>query len=393
MAPPAASDSRPLRHVVIGAGAGIFNAHRPALDLPSVELLAISDVDEDRARDRAEVLDCPFYTDHRRMLEETKPDVAVIMTPHPFHAPIAKDCFQSGCHVLTEKPIAVHVREADEMIEAARAADRLLAVNFQYRHRPEIKLARKLVEQGGLGELQRVSLVATWTRTAGYYRAAPWRGTWKGEGGGVLMNQAPHNFDVLCHLLGRPSRLVAWTRTTLHQIEAEDTVQAMLEWPGGGLGSLLISTAQAGEPERLEIVGTIGRLRIGPGTFNLDTFDPDLRQHVEHGTDPYRPPGINPQIAELRPEEGDHTAVYRDFHAAILNGSTPTASGEDGRDALEIANAMIYSSHTCQQVELPLNRANYLALLEDLRASVSPEPSPRAPSPPGRGPERVRFAG
>jgi predicted dehydrogenase len=381
-----AGGQRPLRHVVIGAGAGVFNMHRPALQLPSVELLAISDVDEDKAHDRAEELGCPFYTDHRRMLAETKPDVAVIMAPHPFHAPIAIDCFQAGCHVLTEKPIAVHVGEADEMIEAARAAGRLLAVNFQYRHRPEIELARKLVEQGGLGELQRASLVATWTRTGAYYRAAPWRGTWKGEGGGVLMNQAPHNLDVLCHLLGRPSRLVAWTRTTLHQIEAEDTVQAMLEWPGGGLGSLLISTAQAGEPERLEIVGTTGRLRIGPGSFNLDTFDPDLRRHVAHGTDPYRPPDINPQIAELRPEDGDHTAVYRDLHAAILNGSAPTATGEDGRDALELANAMIYSSHTRQQVELPLDRSNYLALLQDLRAptptaAVPPAAPDRSPAP------------
>jgi predicted dehydrogenase len=354
----------------VGAGAGVLNMHRPALGLPTVELAAIADVDAGRGRPLSAELGCTFYADHREMLAATRPDVAVIMTPHPFHAAIATDCLEAGCHVLTEKPMALHVGEADAMIETARRCGRLLAVNFQYRHRPEVRRARELIQAGRLGAIQRVELTATWTRTAAYYRAAAWRGTWLGEGGGVLMNQAIHNLDVLCHLLGMPKRLVAWTRTRLHEIETEDTAHAMLEWPGGGLGFFHATTAEGGEPERLELVGTGGRLQLGPGRLEVEAFDPDLREHVAHGPIPYSAPAAAVIPIELEPEEGNHTAVYRDLHAAILDGTSPMADGAEGRMSLELANAMIYSSHTGEQVELPLDRDRYAALLDELRGGA-----------------------
>src|SRR5260370_41564466 len=147
------------------------------------------------------------------MLAATHPEAASILAPHPFHASLAVDCLQAGAHVLVEKPIAVEVAEADRMIDAATRAGRLLAVNLQHRTRAEIRAAKKLIQDGALGELQRVQMTAIWTRTASSYQRAGWRGTWRGEGGGVLMNQSPHTLDLVCHLARQPARVVAWNRT------------------------------------------------------------------------------------------------------------------------------------------------------------------------------------
>ena len=364
------TQDKPLRHAVIGIGAGVVGMHRPAWGLETVELVAGCDVNEVTGRSNADELGCAFYADHRTMLAETKPDVAVILSPHTFHAAIAIDCLKAGCHVLVEKPIAIHVAEADAMIAAAAQAGRLLAVNFQQRHRPEVRAAYRLIQEGRLGVLQHVDMAVAWTRPAAYFKLGTWRGTWAGEGGGVLMNQAPHNLDLICHLAGMPSRVVGWTRTQLHQIEVEDTVQAMMEWPNGAWGSLHISTAEAGRPERLEILGTNGYLQIAQGGVTYREFESDVRTFILESQRPFSAPEVHPVAVELEPGAGDHVAVYRNFHEAILHGAPLAADGAEGRMSLELANAMAYSSHTRSAVDLPLDRQKYAALLEELKAQV-----------------------
>jgi predicted dehydrogenase len=361
------TENRVLRHVVIGVGAGIFGSHRRALELDTADLVAVSDVDPERGKAVAHQVGCPFYIDHAAMLDDTQPDVAVILTPHPFHASIAIDCLNAGCHVLVEKPMAVHVAEADAMIEAAARAQRLLAVNFQQRLRPQVQAARQLILGGRLGVIQHVGMTETWTRTALYYRLAPWRGTWRGEGAGVLLNQAPHNLDLLCHLMGLPSRVVAWTRTQLHTIEAEDTAQAMLAWPSGAWGSLHVSTAEAGQPQCLEVVGTQGWLQITRKGLTFQQFDTDVREFIENSSQLYAAPQAQEVPVELGLGSGDHSGIYRNLHAAILRGAPLTASGAEGRMSLELANAMILSKHTEAAVELPIDREAYAALLDELK--------------------------
>ena len=366
--PETTNGNNPLRHVVIGVGAGIFGTHRRALEETAAKLVAVSDVDVSRGQPIAEEMGCAFYADHQAMLADTQPEVAVIITPHPYHASIAIDCLNAGCHVLVEKPMAVHVAEADAMIEAAARANRFLAVNFQQRFRPEIQAAHKLVQQGQLGEIQHVQMVATWTRTAVYYALAPWRGTWRGEGGGVLLNQAPHDLDILCYLLGTPSQVGAWTRTQLHAIEAEDTAHAMLAWPGGAWGSVHISTAEAGPPQRLEITGSRGWLQLTQDGLTFSRLDTDVREFIAHNPGPYAAPTNLPTHVELEPGVGNHVSVYRNLHAAILDGAHLVADGADGRMSLELANGMIYSSHINGEVALPLDRQKYADLLADLKA-------------------------
>lgn len=359
--------TRRLRYAVVGVGAAVYAMHRPALLGDTAEVVGVTDLNGAVSRERAAELGCDFYTDLETMLQDARPEVVAVLTPHPLHAPMAVQCLRAGAHVLVEKPLAVHAGEADAMIQAAAEAGRILAVNFQQRLRPEVVRAAELVRSGALGRVQHLELAVVWPRTAAYYRLGSWRATWAGEGGGVLLNQAPHDLDLVCHLLGLPGRVVAWTRTAFHAIETEDTVQAMLEWPSGTLGGVHISTAEGGRPARLELLGTRGLLRVGTGSLTFERFDEDLTDFLAENPEPFASPVLNEVPLELPPGAGDHEAVYRDLYRAITEGTPVSADGAAGRLSLELANAMILSSHTRETVELPLDRDRYAALLNDLK--------------------------
>jgi predicted dehydrogenase len=367
----AEAQRRQMRHAVIGAAASVFNMHREALMLPEIHLVAIADINVAAGQQRAQELGCAFYADYRQLLAVEQPDVVTIMTPHPLHAPIAIDALRAGCHVLVEKPIAAQVAEADAMVEAANKAQHLLGVIFQQRFRPEVRAARRLIQEGRLGAIQHVEMAVSWTRTAIYYREGAWRGTWKGEGGGVLMNQAPHNLDLLCHLLGSPARVFAWTRNLLHPIETEDTVQAMLEWPGGALGSLHISTAETGIPEALKIVGTRGNLEIRRKQLIFNQLETELKEFIDTYPKPYAAPKAQQLAVELEEIEGNHATVYRHFYDALLQHRAFTSAGAEGCMSLELANSLIYSSYTHSEVALPLDRQKYAALLDRLQQQAA----------------------
>ena len=359
----------PLRYAIIGVGAAVLSMHREALQLPTVKLVAVSDIETTIGQQRAQELDCAFYANYQQLLKEVQPEVVVILTPHPLHARIAIDCLQSGSNVLVEKPIAVQVSEADAMIEAAQRSQRLLGVIFQHRFRPEIRATYKLIQEGQLGDIQHVELTASWTRTASYYRSASWRGTWKGEGGGVLMNQAPHNLDLLCHLVGQPSRVFGWTTRLIHHIETEDTVQAALQWSNGALGSLHISTAEADQADDMKIVGTKGVIEIhrAGGKLTFRAFDMDLKEFMATSPNAFGKLPVHEVPVELGPGAGRHIEVYRNFNEALLHGIPFTSPGTEGRKSLELANALIYSNYTHSEVAMPLDRQKYADLLDNLR--------------------------
>jgi predicted dehydrogenase len=193
---------------------------------------------------------------------------------------------------------------------------------------------------------------------------SPWRGTWRGEGAGVLLNQAPHNLDLLCHLVGMPERVTGWTRTLLHSIETEDTFQALVEWSGGALGHLHISTAEAGVSQRMEIVGTAGRLQIGKGQLKFARLAVDLREHVARSEDGFSAPAITEELVDLPAGAGDHLAVYRNLRDAVLSQVPLMVDGAAGRMSLELANAIAYSSHLGCQVNFPLDRQAYVDFLD-----------------------------
>jgi predicted dehydrogenase len=354
----------------------VFTEHLPALAFPTVEVVAVSDINVEKGKQRADQLHCAFYRDYHQMLAETQLDVAVIITPPTLHASMTVDCLEAGCHVLVEKPMAIQVAEADAMIEAATRNQRLLGVIFQHRFRPEIRTAHKLLQEGLLGNIQRVDLTAIWTRSHAYFAQAPWRGTWAGEGGGVLPTQGSHSLDALTYLAGMPVRMVAWTRRLLHDIQAEDTAHAMLEWENGALGSVHISSAEAeplktagtaaDAPERLKIVGTRGSLEIDRGALTVEVLDMDMREYAANSPTPFGSPASRRNPLILENGKGSHSEIYQSFHNAILHDGSSYGDGVQGRMGLELANAMTYSSYKGCQVEFPLDRQGYSDLLNNL---------------------------
>ena len=252
------------------------------------------------------------------------------------------------------------------MSAAAEANEKHLAVSFQQRFRPEIRVARELLQSGKLGRLLHVDMFINWFRTRAYFQSARWRATWSGEGGGVLVNQGIHDLDVLCYLFDSPKRLTAWTRTHLHDIEVEDTVQAMLEWESF-LGSFHTSTAEAGRKDSLDIVGTKGTLRVTPGGLIGNVFDVPLERFITESKSAWEQPTMKPLEQSLPEGKGDHVSIYKHFHDALLNDEPLLISGQEARKSLELANAMIYSSYTKETVELPLDSQRYGELLEGLK--------------------------
>jgi len=361
-----------LRYAIIGGAAGIAPSHIRALQqLPGAQIVGLSDINAEGGSARAAELDCAFFVDHRAMLAELRPDVAVICAPHPFHPPLALDAFAAGAHVLVEKPIAVSVGEADTMIAAADRAGRLLVVSFQQRFRPAVEYIRRLIDAGELGELVRVLCVEPWYRPAAYYRSASWRGTWQGEGGGVLMNQAPHTLDLLCAFVGLPHKVWGWTRTIAHAIEVEDTAQAMLEYRNGAPGYLNINTVEHGLKQRIEIIGNRAALEWVGDQLTIHRFKESLSDFRASSTGLYAAPEIISEEITLPPGDGGgHLAVYRDLQDAIATGRTPRTDGRSALMALELANAITLSSHTDRAVTLPIDRAAYDALLAELRGAT-----------------------
>jgi predicted dehydrogenase len=355
-----------LRYGVIGAGV-VAPLHLQAIAaLDDVELVGISALDRERANALAQEAGCPFFGEPRELLA-LEPDVVVVCTPHPSHPALAIEALEAGAHVLVEKPLAVQVREADAMIDAADRVGRLLGVCFQQRFRPAIAAACGLIASGRLGELVRVSIVDPLYRPNSYYGTAGWRGTWEGEGGGVLMNQAPHTLDLLCHLAGPPSTVWGMSRRRSQPMEAEDTATALLEYPGGAVGTLAVSTTEPGV-QRIELVGDRGRIEIVGETFAFERFEPPLSEHLRTAAEMFEQPAIVSESVALPPGRGDHLDVHQDFAAAIRTGVVPRVPARDALWSLELANAIVLSTHAGHAVPLPVDRDAYAALLADLRS-------------------------
>ena len=368
------TEPQKIRHAIIGVGALVFNMHRPAMYLPTTEVAAVCDIREDAGRERAEELEAPFYSDYREMLAEVKPEITVVMTPHYLHPQMAIDAMEAGSHVLVEKPMAINAADADRMVAASKATGKLLAINLQQRLRPEVRLAKQMIQEGKLGTIQRLEFIVPWPRSDKYYSLASWRATWWGEGGGVLLNQAPHDLDLICHLAGMPKRVFSWNRTNLHPVEVEDTVTAMMEWENGASGYFRASTAESGPKGNLTIVGTGGTLEIGHGSLKYSVFEADVHEFLRTTEEIYRGPMTEEVPVEVEEGHGDHPAVYANLHAAIQTGSPVSAAGKEGIMSLELANAMILSSYTRREVLLPLDRQEYCDLLTSLQARSKSKP-------------------
>ena len=251
-----------VRLGIIGVG-GMGSFHADYMKkgcIEGCELVAVCDIDPDRLTLHQEL---KRYPEHKALIESGEVDAVLIATPHYAHTWIGIDALNAGLHVLTEKPISVHVADCERLIAAHTANPKqVFAAMFNQRTCRSYRKIKQLIDTGELGEIQRVNWIITdWFRTEAYYASGSWRATWKGEGGGVLLNQCPHQLDLMQWLFGMPDEVRAFCGIgARHDIEVEDQVTAYLEYANGATGVFVTTTGEAPGTNRLEIAG-----RPGPG--------------------------------------------------------------------------------------------------------------------------------
>ena len=259
-----------LKFAVIGVGIMGSSHVRDFSKSENISLAAICDIDPQRAQNAAAAHNIPWYTDYKKMIDTEKLDGVIISTPHYFHTPIAIYAMQHGVNALSEKPEAVHVKDAHKMNDAFAEARKkypnlVFAIMFQQRTHGVYKKLKEMIDGGELGKLVRTTWIITdWFRTRSYYDNGGWRATWRGEGGGVLLNQCPHNLDLYQWLVGLPNKVTGFAAIgKYHNIEVEDEVTAFFQHENGMVGHFVTTTAESPGTNRLEIIGENGQSRGG----------------------------------------------------------------------------------------------------------------------------------
>jgi len=358
-----------VRIGVIGAGGmGAYHAnYLKAGEIKRAELAAVCDIDEAKLANWGEI---PTFTDSKKLIRSGLADAVLIATPHYFHTTIGIDAFQQGLHVLTEKPISVHKADCGRLIAAHKGTKLVFSAMFQMRTEPLYKKLKQLIDAGELGEITRIGWIVTdWFRTEAYYASGGWRATWSGEGGGVLLNQCPHNLDLMYWLFGAPSAVRGFCKLgAKHNIEVEDEVTAYLEYPNGATGVFITTTGEAPGTNRLEIAGDRGRITVEGGKIHFDRNEVSAAEFLKTSTFSFARPALwDIEIPYGRSETG-HKAITQDFVNAILDGTELIAPAEEGIHSVEMANSMLYSSLTGATVRMPLDGGAYEAALKDLIA-------------------------
>ena len=298
-------------------------------------------------------------------------DAVIIATPHFQHTTLGIAALQAGLHVMVEKPISAHKADAERLIEAHRANSGLVfAGMFQLRAEPRYLKLRHLIQSGELGHVLRMSWIMTdWFRTEAYYASGGWRATWKGEGGGVLLNQCLHNLDVLQWLFGMPQKVQGFCQLgRYHQIEVEDDVTAYLEFANQATGTFVSSTGEAPGTNRLEIAGSRGKLVLENNRLQLTRNEADALEFSKSSKLGFAKPEVWNVEIPFENAANAHGILMQNFVNAIRTKEPLIAPGEEGIHSVELANSILYSSLTKQAVVLPLDSAAYEATLNNMVA-------------------------
>ncbi len=366
-----------LRIAVIGVG-GIGKTHLKQIALnPKIELVAVCDIVEARAAQVGKEKSVKFYTDYQDLLKSEKLDAITIGTPHYDHMPIAEAAFAVGVHVLTEKPMAVTTSDAVKALKAYEEAKKnfpklVFAIMFQERTIPHYKKMKELLEAGVLGKLTRTHWIATtWYRTQAYYNTGDWRATWKGEGGGLLINQCPHTLDMYQYLVGVPNEVTAHLSLgKYHSIEVEDEASAHFEHENGMVGHFHATTGECPGTNRLEIVGELGKLVYEENKLKLYQNEMSMFRHLKEATSGFEL--VKHQVREIEIDQSQpqgHGVILDNFADAIKQQVPLIAPGEEGLKSLSISNAMMLSSFSKKTVSLPLDGVSFENYLKTLSSN------------------------
>jgi predicted dehydrogenase len=314
------------------------------------------------------------FTDPSALIRSGEVDAVLIATPHPSHMPIGIEALGNGLHVLVEKPIAVQKSDCEKFIAAHRGRERqVFAAMFNQRTDPFFQKIRALIKGGELGEIRRVSWTVTdWFRPAKYYASGSWRATWAGEGGGLLLNQCPHNLDLLQWLFGMPTSVRAYCGFgRYHDIEVEDDVTAYLRFQNGATGVFISSTGEAPGTNRLEIAAERGKIVHENDTLLFTRNEVEMSQFSKTAEGAFSAPPTWDVRFPMSGHGGygeQHAGIMKNFANAILDGEPLIAPASEGIHSVELANAMIQSALTDKTVELPMNGKAYERRLKELIA-------------------------
>ncbi len=350
---------------------------------PSVQLSAVADIDPKKLEWVKEKFGdtVSLFDDALKMLDSGLIDSCLIAVPHYFHPFYAQECFKRGIHVITEKPAGVYTRQVHEMNEAAAKADVHFAIMFNQRTNPLFIKAHDIVKSGQLGNLKRmVWIITNWYRTQAYYNSGTWRGTWNGEGGGVLLNQAPHNLDLWQWICGMPKTVYATcTVGKYHDVGIEDDVTINAEYESGMSATFISTTGETPGTNRLEISGDLGKIVVEDGKLKWWKLDRSEREICYTEQDGFY--SSKPEYSEYsEPVPHDHPIVLENFAQCILNGAPLIARGEEGINSLTISNAAYLSSWENKPITLPLDEELFEKhLRERCKNEVPKEGVPQAP--------------
>lgn len=340
-------------------------------------LTATAEIDPAAIRAAKRKFGVPCFPDGQQMYNSGLCDAVIIATPHYWHPPLTIRAARAGLHVLCEKPLAVTVGPVRAMIAECRKRKVAFGAMLQQRTRGIMMKMKQMVDSGQLGDVFRVSMVCSdWTRTQKYYRLGAWRGTWDGEGGGILLNQAPHSLDLFQWIgMGLPKRVHALLATREHRIEVEDTANVLCDYGDGKVGYLYASTAEEPGMEQLTVVGDKGTLVAEGRSLRWGKLKTPIRKHV-YGSKSRMGGGGEQEttwtdVPLPKDPGGGHILVIKAFAGSVLRGEPMVATGAEAINELEISNAAYVSGFKDKTVDLPIGAVEMDRLLTKLKRERS----------------------
>lgn len=351
--------TEPLRFGLVGCGV-IGPVHAEALaSLPDARLVAAADIDMERARKLTAQYGGTPYPDLQSMLQHEALDVVIVCTPSGLHGEHACQIMRAGRHVIVEKPMEIRREALDEMLRVQQETGMKLAVISQHRFDPASQQVRQLVDDHALGRLVMGNALVPWWRSQAYYDSGAWRGTWKMDGGGVLMNQSIHSIDLLQWLMGPVKSVMAYTDTLVHRMETEDVAVAALRFASGALGVIAATTgAYPGVTTRIEIFGNQGSAIIENDDLAFLHLARDEKEAAgDYGVSMKRKPAQGPESSGASANPAalmarSHARQIADMIRAIREDGTPLVDGYAGRQPVEIILSIYESARTHREVTL-----------------------------------------
>lgn len=341
---------------IIGMG-GMGRSHAKNIlggEVPRCRLTAVCDA---QAASLPPYDGVEVFSDAQALFASGLVDGVLIATPHYSHTSIGIAALKAGLHVLVEKPISVHKEDCEQLIAAHQSKKQVFAAMFNMRTDPSYLKLREMIQGGELGTIRRINwIVTTWFRTAAYYGSGGWRATWAGEGGGVLLNQCPHQLDLWQWLFGMPDKVRAHCQFgRYHNIEVEDDVTAYMEYANGTTGVFITSTGEAPGTDRLEVAGERGRVVLENSRLLFTRNEVEMSEFSRTTKAVWaRPPVWNVEVPISGPGLG-HVGIIRNFTEAVLDKTALIAPAAEGIHSVELGNAMLLSAFQDKTVTLPMD--------------------------------------